>query len=568
MTFEVAIALGVVLAVFFLTWRRLFVGVDFTDEAFYIALPYRFSLGDIPLKDEQNLAQLAGVLLMPFMRLFLYFQGNTDGIVLFSRHLHFAFTVLVGLSVFIAIQRTLRWPLALMVSVICVAFVPFNIHGLSYNTMGCGFLTMGCFLGMVDQTRGLASRWAYIFSGVSHCLAILVYPPLLAAVCVYAVIILFNGNYQRVQRVSYIWGGLLAAMIPLMLVLQAGVGSLSPMVDYFKSVGVQGGGWKKVLDVSVDFWRQSPHVGAIATGMAILGIWHCFKPRWMRFVLPFLPLLLLLYTLSAKRGALTYLEAHYLVIAVSLFGPFVYLFVARDKFGKNLFRLIWWPSFIGGVVTAWSSSNGTVNGAIGMFPAALASVLLIIRALQLMPNLSGSLRVKQTGMMMFTPILILLPLLVGGSLYVYGESSTLTSALTQRVAAGPYRGIKTTVDKNIFINNFSHDLVPLVRPNDTVLFFSDFPAGYLFANARPATNSVWLSTLGPIPTSLTHTMKYYQKNGINPSLVFMSKKSADSSGLLVNMVEGNEYRKIFESDFYRVFRLQQETKSSTIQLKP
>ena len=52
MTFEVVIALGVVLAVFFLTWRRLFFGVDFTDEAFYIALPYRFALGDIPLKDE------------------------------------------------------------------------------------------------------------------------------------------------------------------------------------------------------------------------------------------------------------------------------------------------------------------------------------------------------------------------------------------------------------------------------------------------------------------------------------------------------------------------------------
>ena len=561
MTFEAVIALGIVLAVLFLTWRRLFFGVDFTDEAFYIALPYRFALGDIPIKDEQNLAQLAGVLLMPFMRLFLYYQGNTDGIVLFSRHLHFAFTVLVGLSVFIAIKRTFRWPVALMVSVICVAFVPFNIHGLSYNTMGCGFLTMGCFLGMVDQDRGSASRWAYFFSGVSHCLAILVYPPLLVAVCVYAVVILFNGSYQRVQRVSYVCGGILAAMIPLTLVLQAGIESLSPLVEYVKSAGVQGGGWKKLADVGVDFWRQSPHVGTIVTGMAILGIWHRFKPRWMRFILPFLPLMLFLYTLSAQRGALTYVEAHYLVIAVSLFGPFVYLFVAQDKFGKNLFRLIWWPSFIGGIVTAWSSSNGTVNGAIGMFPAALASILLVIRALQLMPSITRSLRVTRQGMMVLTPILILLPLLVGGSLYVYGEDVPFTSVLTERITDGPYRGIKTKVDKSIFINKFSHELVPLVRPNDTVLFFSDFPAGYLFANARPATNSVWLSTLGPIPTSLTHTMKYYQKNGINPSLVFMSKKSTDSSGLLVNMVQGNEYRKIFHNDDYSVFRRQQETKS-------
>ncbi len=556
MTFEVAIALSVVLAVLLVTWHRLFFGVDFTDEAFYLALSYRFALGDIPIKDEQNLAQFAGVLAMPFIRLFLYFKGSTDGIFLFSRHLHLAFTMLVGLSVFVAIQRTLRWPLALMVSAICVAFVPFNIHGLSYNTMGCGLLTMGLFLGMINHDRGSASRWAYFFSGLSHCLAILVYPPLLVPVCVYAGVILFNSNYQRVQRLSYVCGGLLAAMIPLMLILQAGLGSIGPMAEYLRSMGVQGGGWKKLADVIVNFWRQSPHVGAIVMGMAILGIWHCFHPRWMRFILPFLPLLLFLYTLSAKRGSLTYIEAHYLVIAVGLFGPFVYRFVAQDEFGRNLFRLIWWPSFIGGIVTAWSSGNGAMNGAIGMFPAAVVSILLMIRALQLMPGCTRSLGVTQFGMMMCTPMLVLLPLLIGGSFYVYGESSTLTSVLTERVAAGPYRGIKTTINKNSFINNFSNDLVPLVLPSDTVLFFSDFPAGYLFANVHPATNSVWLSTLGPVATSLTHTMNYYQRNGIKPNLVFMSKNSVDSGGLLLNMVNGSDYRKTFENDSYNVFRRQ------------
>ena len=547
--FEVAIALGVVLVVLFLTWRRLFFGVDFTDEAFYIALPYRFSLGDIPLKDEQNLAQLAGVLVMPFMRLFLYFQGNTDGIVLFSRYLHFAFTVLVGLSVFVAAQRTLRWSIALMVSVICVAFVPFNIHGLSYNTMGCGFLTMGCFLGMIDQDRSSASRWAYFFSGVSHCLAILVYPPLLVAVCVYAAVILFHGNYHRMQRVSYVWGGLLATMIPLLLVLQAGIESLSPLVEYVRSAGVQGGGWKKVADVSVDFWRQSPHVGAIVTGMAILGIWHYFKPRRMRFALPFLPLLLVFYALSANGTA-----ALYFVISISLLGPFVYPFVIHDKFAGNLFKLIWWPSFIGGLVTAWSSSNGTVNGAIGMFPAALASTILIIRALQLMPSVTKTNRIAQSVMMMVTPVLIIAPLLIGGYRDVYGESVPLTSALTERVTTGPYLGIKTTKSKSVFVDKFSHDLALLLKPNDTILFFSDFPAGYLFTNARPATNSVWLSSLGAKPTDLTPTFKYYQKNGVKPSLVFMLKKSGDSNGLLANMVNGNEYRKILDSDSYGVFR--------------
>ncbi|HWW04945.1 hypothetical protein [Collimonas sp.] len=568
MTFEIAVAMGVVLAVLFLTWRRLFYGVDFTDEAFYIALPYRFSLGDIPLKDEQNLAQLAGVLVMPFTRIFLYFQGNTDGIVLFSRHLHFVFTVLVGSSVFIATQRTLRWSVALMVSVICVVFVPFNIHGLSYNTMGCGFLTMGCFLGMVDQDRDSVSRWAYFFSGMCHCLAILVYPTLLAPVCVYAIVVLFNSNYLRVQRVNYVRGGLLAAMIPLALVLRAGVGSLSSIVDYFRSVGVQGGGWGKLVDVIVNFYLQSPHVNILLTGMGILAIWHFFKPRWMRFVLPLLPFLLVFCAVSTDgTESLYFVVANgtaslYFVVGISLLGPFVYPFVAHDKFGGGVFRLIWWPSFIGGLVTAWSSSNGTANGAIGMFPAALASTILIIRALQLMPSVSKIMHASRNVMMMATPALIIAPLLIGGYVDVYGEPVPLTSKLlTERVATGPYRGIKTTEQKNVLINKFSQDLALLVRPNDTILFFSDFPAGYLFTNARPVANTIWLSSLGPKPPDLTSTIKFYQKNGIKPSLVFLLKKSRDPSGLLFNMVKGNGYRKIFDSESYDVYRTQEKTKS-------
>ena len=41
----------------------------------------------------------------------------------------------------------------------------------------------------------------------------------------------------------------------------------------------------------------------------------------------------------------------------------------------------------------------------------------------------------------------------------------------------------------------------------------------------------------------------------------MLKKSDESNGLLANMVNGIEYRKVFNSDAYSVFRRQQEKKS-------
>ena len=70
-----AVALAAAFATLFLSWHRLYYGVDFTDEAFYVALPLRFALGDIPLKDEQSLAQFAGVLVLPLVRLFLWLSG-------------------------------------------------------------------------------------------------------------------------------------------------------------------------------------------------------------------------------------------------------------------------------------------------------------------------------------------------------------------------------------------------------------------------------------------------------------------------------------------------------------
>ena len=39
---------------------RLRYGVDFMDESYFIAVAYRFVLGDRPFVDEQNFLQLAG----------------------------------------------------------------------------------------------------------------------------------------------------------------------------------------------------------------------------------------------------------------------------------------------------------------------------------------------------------------------------------------------------------------------------------------------------------------------------------------------------------------------------
>ena len=86
-----AVASVALATVAILTYVRLYFGVDFTDESFYAAVPYRFVLGARPLIDETNIVQQTpGVLLYPFVLLWNSVVG-TDGIILYARHLHLVF---------------------------------------------------------------------------------------------------------------------------------------------------------------------------------------------------------------------------------------------------------------------------------------------------------------------------------------------------------------------------------------------------------------------------------------------------------------------------------------------
>src|SRR6266508_3245515 len=96
---------------------------------------------------ETAVAQgFVGILVYPFVWAYYGLAGLT-AIVLFVRHIHFLFSLAVALAVALSLREALETRRAALVAMTAVAFVPFNIHSLSYNTVGSGFFTAGCFLG-------------------------------------------------------------------------------------------------------------------------------------------------------------------------------------------------------------------------------------------------------------------------------------------------------------------------------------------------------------------------------------------------------------------------------------
>jgi hypothetical protein len=521
-------------ATLLLSWLRLFYGVDLTDESFYIVLPYRFALGDLPLRDEQNLAQFAGVLVQPLIRAYLWIAGGTDGIVLYARHLHLAFTLLVASTVFASLRRWLHGPEALLTASVCLVFVPFTVHGLSYNTLGSGLLTIGCFVALPDMLRRHPRAWPWCLAGLSHGLGILVYPTLLTFPAVFVVLLLTAskdaGHRRRV--LFYAAGGLLAAAVPVCLLLRAGIDSVAGVASYLASFRGQVGGIAKLQALATAFWRDTPHLPWLLGAMAAAVLWQVLRPKGLRWLLPVLPFVLVTYW-DQPNGT----DSLYLIPVLALAGPVAWAFVKDHALASILMRLAWLPSFVAGLTTAWSSSNGMLNACIGMFPAALASLALLQLAAARASDAVGAGKFARAAFALALPVTVLYPLLAGGYADYYGEP-VQRDKLTQRVAEGPYAGLLTTPERAEMLRRFHADVTHFIRPDDRLLVFNDWPGGYLLAGVRPATNSVWLPpSSASAATDRKSTFEYWKKTGRRPDVVLLMKASERTPDPLLTVVQ-------------------------------
>ena len=100
-----AVAVGVAAAALLLTWLRLFRGMDLRDESFYILVPWRWALGDKPFVQEQNLAQIPGFVMYPFVKLFAVLRSyDVTGYVLYMRHLYLFMSIGVAIGVSLSLH--------------------------------------------------------------------------------------------------------------------------------------------------------------------------------------------------------------------------------------------------------------------------------------------------------------------------------------------------------------------------------------------------------------------------------------------------------------------------------
>jgi hypothetical protein len=175
-------------------------------------------------------------------------------------------------------------------------------------------------------------------------------------------------------------------------------------------------------------------------------------------------------------------------------------------------------------VTGIGSSTGGVAFGVGFVPAAVVTAVLLMTAVD---------RVAEDRL---APVGAVVPPAIAAAALatlsiVPSYRDGPIGALNARIASGPWAGLSTTTAKRAFLERLTEDLAD-ATPYCGILFFNDFPGGYLVTRARPATNSTWITG---VPKSKTPSWRreladYYRRHAVPDVVVKMKVIPYDPPG--------------------------------------
>lgn len=551
-------------AVIFALWKCPF-GFGSYDDAFYLTIPHRLSMGDVLFADEWHVSQMAGLITTPLVWLYRTAAGSTDGLLLAARY---AYVVFHGLASLFFYLRTRKYGLAAVAaSISWFLFAPYDIMALSYNTMAMDFiLVSGLLLAACEK------RWCWALSGVCLAGAVLCCPYFAAAWFLYAAGVGVHALWTRQNADgNRADSGILSPSRLLWLTAGTAAAAALFLLYILLTCGIRG-----VLD-NLPYILSDPEHQGMALTVKLQKAWydlvHC-HPLFRYVLVGFLVLLLVLLAdrgREKRRGV--YLAASCLLTLTS-YGLFwsgavntyynaimlPMLFVGLTAF--LLCRKRPWGLFVtlflGGLVYAVAVTLGSNNFfyAISMACAVTSAVSLLFtgQLLQEMGEEKSSsastpwlFRGALCAAVLTTAILLALQLRVK-ALHCFMDDPP--PALTCQLQDGPARGIRTTEYRAGVYERLNGELqVYKTLPRGRLLILNERSWCCLAADPMEyATFSGWIS--GENQAALDRLERYFKLNPDKvPDYIFLSKNSLfDDPAAILDAARSQGYT-LTESEF-------------------
>jgi len=458
------ILIAAVLFSLLLVAYRLTLGVDFIDESYYAAMALRFLQGDRPFVDELFVNQTGILPLLPFVKPYVALFGN-EGLILYLRALYFLFSLGLASAIYFSLRTFASAEASASAALLGVVFIPLNIPALSYNTLGGGGFALALFLAWAYLQRG--TPWLAGAAMAALALCELTYPPLVLPGLLFLALFWRRSPTRRKGLLkAYLVAHLILFLACLPLLQQAGMKLIDAYI-YTAHAHHHGGGLGKGK-IILEFIVKSMFTPAGLLGYATLILAALTGRRLWLALFPFC----LAYNFHTWG-----FPSVWIFIQLSVAGPVFYLLGRREGADTELLKLVWLPSFVAGLLTAWMSSSSPANLIIGFWAAGIVSLFYLAR-------------IPRNGGAAATMVAVFLAFLyVGKVFYVDGAFGRLT----ERVPTGPFRGLATTPEKREYLRAITDDIHRLEDPEGKIVFY-EFPAGYLLTSMRIGVNSAWMRT--------------------------------------------------------------------------
>lgn len=526
-------------ALVFALWKCPF-GFGSYDDAFYLTIPHRLSMGDVLFADEWHVSQMAGLITTPLVWLYRTITGSTDGILLAARYAYVVFHALVSLFYYL---RTKKYGLASIAAALSwFLFSPYDIMALSYNTMAMDFILLsGVLLAAAEK------RWCWALSGACLAAAVLCCPYFAAAWFLYAAGVGLSALWRRRRPAG---DGAVSILAPSRLLwLTAGTAAVAALFLLYIlcTCGVRG-----VLN-NLPYILSDPEHQGISPLVKLQNAWyglvHC-HPLFQFVLTGFLVLLLaLLLDRGRKTRRAVYLTAscvltlasyalfwsgavdtYYNAIMLPMLFVGLTAFLLCQKPPWELFATL----FLGGIVYAVAVTLGSNNFfyAVSMASAVTnaASFLFLGRLLAEMSASQNQavdngliLRCTAGAAALTAAVLLLLQIRVKANHCFMDDPPP---ALTCQLQNGPGRGIRTTEYRAGVYERLNGELqVYKGLPQGKLLILNERSWCCLSADPMEyATFSGWIS--GENQAALDRLECYYQLNpDKTPDYIFLSKSS-------------------------------------------
>lgn len=530
------------LALIFALWKSRY-GFGGDDEAFYLTIPHRMTIGDVFLAKEWHLSQLSGFLMIPFVSLYTAITGSTAGIMLAARISYIVLHAAVAIVVYVRLKK--HGCFAVIGAVLFFLFTPYDIMTLSYNTMGLDLVVL---TGVLMGTASYERRMPIIISGLAFAGAVLCNPYLIVVYFLFAFAVIAHQMKRKKNNPkslfcneifstrTFLWftigAAVLAVVFALFVLSRVDIGTLFKSLPYlFKDPE------HPAMNVIDKIW------------MYFNSIWNCNVV--FKFLLCAYFVVLIIMFVDEKRmlHRTLYLIAGILVTVLSLMTflpeltsknynaimfPMVFIgiisYILTRKKERNLFIGLFVLGVLYTFAMCFSSNQYFYVISSAATAANIGSYVFLAKLIREMKETPDELDYPRLCKYILHFMLVLMIVLQAG-FQIYVKSvhcfwDAKPGELSGEIEGGPAKGIITTETNCENYNKLYYDLESYKsKEKDQVLCLTGRTWIYLALGDYPyGTFSAWLS--GETQDSLDRLEQYYKLNPEKvPKYIYIPKAS-------------------------------------------